>query len=95
VRQLLARRVREWAEDGFLDLTVLLVLEPSDAEAAIVGALGFSLHDGPLDWVQFHHGFYEAMVVVGNDPFAYFLIVPDLPGVNADLLELCRIQAGR
>jgi hypothetical protein len=96
---------------GLLDLTHILVIEPGDTEQAIVDAIGFSPLVSPLDGWRYgsnnfhpywdgpvwrHDGWFELIVTVGNDGFAFILLIADEPGMLPELLDLCReFAAGR
>ncbi len=108
LRKLLTDRVHDWTATGLLGLTHLLIVEPGDTEEAIVDAIGFpplvSPLDGlrfgadgfvtPWDWLERHSGFFELIFTVGNDGFAFVLLIENVDGVDPELLSLCRAYAG-
>lgn len=91
----------------FTDLTHILVVEPGDTEAQIRDEVGFSPMINPYDgsryrspafhpfwdWLRALPGFFEMIVAVGNEGYAYVLLIEDADGVDEDLLSLCRTYA--
>ncbi len=49
----------------------------------------------PFDYIEDHGGWFELIVTVGNDGFAFVLFVRDCEGVDPELLAMCRAHAGR
>ncbi len=47
----------------------------------------------PFDHLEDHGGWFELISTVGNDGFAFVLIVRDREGVDPELLALCRAHA--
>ena len=108
LHRLLVDRVDLYREAGLLDLTHILVIEPGDNEQAIVDVIGFSPLVNPLDGKRYgsadfhphwegpiwrHDGWFELIVTVGNDGFAFILLIADADGVLPELLDLCRTHA--
>ena len=106
LRRLLADRVHDWTAIGLLGLTHLLVVEPGDTEDDIISEVAFSplvdldgrrLGDEgflpPFDWLSRAGGYFELIQTVGNDGFAFHILVPDRDGVDTELLALCRAYA--
>ena len=106
LHRLLLDRVALYREAGLLDLTHLLVVEPGDTEQAIIDKVGFSPLVNAIDGVRYgsadyqgdgpiwrHDGWYELVVPVGNDGFAFVLLVADADGIIPELLDLCRTYA--
>lgn len=91
-----------------LDLTHILVIQPSDLEESIVEAIGFSPLVEPLDGVRFgiagfypywaglHDlgGWYQMIVTVGDSGFAFILIIDKATGVLPELLRMCEQYVG-
>jgi len=48
----------------------------------------------PFDYAEDHGGYFELIVTVGNDGFAFVLFVRDRDGVDPELLSMCRAYAG-
>ena len=103
-RALLAARLKQNAKYNLTGLTHLLVVQPGDTEQDIIREVGFSpltnVIDGARfgsdafhpfwDWLQERDGWFELIVTVGNDGFAYVLLIQDVDGVLPALRTLCR-----
>ena len=90
--------------DDLIDMTHFLVIEAGDTQADIELEVGFSplvnATDGTRfgsidfhpswDWLQYHDGWFELIVTVGNSGFAFVLLIQDVEGVDPELLKLCR-----
>lgn len=90
------------------DLTYILVIQPGDTEEAIKQEIGWSPLVNPIEEAKFETagfapywvavedlgGWYELIHAVGNDGFAYILLIEDAAGVPAELLRMCRQYAG-
>ena len=99
LRSLLAGRIKDALALELGDLTHIAVIQPHDAEADIIAALGFSplvsridgIHLEPdWDWFERHEGWFELVYTVGDSGFAFLVFVQDSEGVLPDLLALCR-----
>ncbi len=109
LKNLLSDRVHDWTALGLLDFTTLVLIEVGDTDASIIEELAFSPLVNPLDGKRFgmegfvlpfdyfedHGGWFELIVTVGNDGFAFVLFVRDREGVDPELLTMCRSHAGR
>lgn len=108
LHRLLIDRVELYREAGLLDLTHILAIETGDTEQAIVDAIGLSPLISPLDGERYgkadfqpcwdgpiwrHDGWFELIVTVGNDGFAFILLIADEPGMLPELLDMCRTYA--
>ena len=96
---LIKGRVQDALSLGLAELTHIVVVEPYDTEDDLIEALGFSplvsrLEGIPLqpdwEWLERHPGWIELVYTVGNDGFAFLVLVQDVPGMLPDLLALCR-----
>ena len=77
-------------------LTHIVVVEPGDSEADLRQEVGFSLLDDPCwDWFQANDGWFEFIVIVGNDGFAFVILIQDDPAIDPKILDLCRSWAAR
>ena len=107
LKELLHKRIHQIFNDGLADLTHLLVIEAGDTEAMVCDEIGFS----PLDvegvrygspgfihrwsWLEDHGGWFELIFCVGNDGFAFVLLVKDSPGGGwPELRAACRREVG-
>lgn len=104
LRTLLVDRHADTVQCGLQGLTHVLVVEAGDHESDIVDAVGFSplasridgIRNQPdWDWIEQHEGWWELLYTVGNDGFAYILLVEDAGGEPTALAALCRDHAGR
>lgn len=97
LKALLALRRDQLAEHLDHDLGELaqfIIAAPGDTLAATEAAAGFSFTpDPPWEWVLDHHGIFEAPIIISDDGFGVVLIVPDVEGMNADLIRLLRTDA--
>ena len=90
------------------NLTYVLVIQPGDTEGAIQQEIGWSPLVAPIAQARFGTrefvpywaglenlgGWYSLTHPVGNDGFAYILVIEDAPGSPAELLRMCRHYAG-
>lgn len=97
LKKLLADRLTDTIACGLQELTHVLVVEAGNSEQAIVDAVGFSplvsridgVRNSPdWDWCERHNGWWELLYTVGNEGFAYILLVQDAEG--SPLAKLCR-----
>ncbi len=109
LQNLLSDRIQDWSAMGVLAMTHLVLIEVGDTDESIIEEIGFSplvnpldgLRHGmegfvsPFDLIEDHGGYFELIVTVGNDGFAFVLFVRDREGVDPELLALCRAHAGR
>lgn len=108
IRSLLAKRVKDWTDTAVLDLTHLIVFEIGDNEDDIlreatinplVDAVTGERYRSPAfmphwEWLQKHNGFFELIWTVGNDGFAFVMIVCDEEGVDSEIRAMCHEYAG-
>ncbi|AMK24407.1 hypothetical protein [Sphingobium sp. TKS] len=107
LKDLLHKRIHQILDDGLADLTHLLVIEASDTEAMVREEVAFSplevegvrygspgfIHQ--WDWLEDHGGWFELIFCVGNDGFAFVLLVQDEPGSGwPELRAACRREVG-
>lgn len=109
LRTLLQTRLDQAANADLLDLTHILVVQPDDTEAMIIGEIGFSPLAGPFDelrfgiagfyphwaWLQDLNGWYEMIVTVGDSGFAYILLIEKAAGVIPELVAMCAHYVAR
>ena len=107
LRELLHRRINQIIDDGLADLTHLLVIEEGDTEAMVQREIGFSplevegvRVDEPSfiprwDGIFDHGSVYEMIFCIGNDGFAFVLLVQhSTGGAWPELREACRREVG-
>ncbi len=109
LKNLLNDRVRDWNALGVLAMTHLVLVEVGDTDQSIIEELAFSPLINPLDGkrhgtegfvqpfdlIEDHGGWFELIVTVGNDGFAFVLFVRDREGVDPELLTMCRAHTRR
>lgn len=97
LKSLLEDRLADTIHCGLQDYTHVLVVEAGDTEQQIVEAIGFSplrtrIDNRPnspdWDWCERHPGWWELLYTVGDDGFAFIVLVEDHDGVP--LARLCR-----
>lgn len=101
---LLSARLTLSDANGIADLTHYLVIRPGDTEADVIDAVGFSPLVNPLDnvrhpdpaflpwwdWLHDLGGWFEMIIAVGNEGFAFILLIEDQPDVDTSVLHVCR-----
>jgi hypothetical protein len=101
LKKLLADRLTDTITCGLQELTHILIVEAADSEQAIVDAVGFSplvsridgVRNSPdWDWCERHNGWWELLYTVGNEGFAFIVLVEDAEG--SPLSDLCRRGGG-
>ena len=107
LRTLITDRLSDARALGLADLTHIVVIQPGDTEQAVRQELGWSPLENPIDgdrfgtanflpvwpWLQDLGGGYELLHPIGNDGFAYILLIENADGVLPDLLTMCREYA--
>ena len=101
LKTLLTDRLADPIHCGLQEYTHVLVVEAGDSEEDMIKAVGFS----PLrsrfdatrkcldcDWWEHHEGWWELLFTVGNEGFAYILLVEDV--ADGELARLCRMEGG-
>lgn len=97
LKTLLEARLADTVHCGLQDYTHVLVVEATDTEQQIVDAIGFSPPETRIDgvrntadwdWIERHGGWWELLYTVGNDGFAFILLVED--SSKSELVMLCR-----
>lgn len=108
LHKLIAGRFADAAAIGLADLPYILVIQPGDTEAMIEEALGWSPLTNPIDqirynepsfipywsWLEDLDGWYELVHPVGNEGFAYILLIEWAEGVLPELLSICGEHGG-
>ena len=98
---LLEDRLADTLHCGLQHYTHVLVVEATDTEQQISDAIGFSPMETRIDgarntadwdWIERRGRWWELLYTVGNDGFAFIVLVED--GSKSDLAMLCRKEAG-
>lgn len=94
-----------WDAELFGDI---VVVEPGDGADALESLIGWPVLRGLFDDVPFGHedfapsfewvalhpeGFFELVYIVNDDGYGVDIFIADQPGVDPDLLALCRTYA--
>ena len=104
LKQLLIKR-RDQLGSDIEDITRLIIVQPNDVMTALEQELGFSVfqnssdstHFGEPDftpsweWLADHGHCFEMVFIMTDDGFAHVVMIENLPGVDPDLLKLCRM----
>lgn len=97
LKRLLEDRLADTIHCGLQDYTHVHVVEAGDTDQQIIDAIGFSplktrienqSNSPDWDWCEQHLGWWELVYTVGNDGFAYILLVEDAG--SSPLAKLCR-----
>jgi hypothetical protein len=108
LKRMLSARLKLYRAGCLLDLTTLAVLESGDTAADVERETGLNPLVNPIDearygspafqqyadWIACDAGYYEWLTCIGNEGWATILLVPDRPGVDAELLTMLREYAG-
>lgn len=104
LHRLMSDRVTDAIACGVEHMTHLLIVEPGDGETDFQREAAFSPFCNPLsetrygdpdfmpgwDWAGLHDGWYEWFTCIGNDGFAFIVLVPISEGVDQMLLAMLR-----
>lgn len=88
---------------GLQDCTYIMVIQAGDEEAEVEQEIGFrptvspsdGAHYGTLEfcpfwsWLKDVGGWYEMIVTIGNDGFAFILLIEKGEGVPRAVLDMC------
>lgn len=97
LRPLLRGCLLDTLKCGLQDFTHVLVVEAGDTGQEIEAAVGFNplrsridklRNSADWDWIERHHGWWELLYTVGNEGFAFILLVEDSD--ESALALLCR-----
>ena len=103
LKELIRKRVQQLDVHDLSSAARFLIVQAGDKPAALEQALGFPiLHNCPDDtqfgepdyspgfeWVADHGHTYELVMILTDDGFAHVVFVPNSPGIDAELLNLC------
>ena len=82
-----AERLEEFGDQPLSELCEFALVEPSDTLADLATRLGRALHPPPWEYVDRSNGWYELVLVTGDDGFGYVVLVEDRPQA---LLDYCK-----
>jgi len=109
MRMLIEQRFTALRADEAEDLCYFIVMEEGDTAEHLAERLGFSILHSRLDPLRFdepgfhrswelleeHPSCYEMVIVLSDDGVGVEILVPKLPGIDPDLMALCRRYATR
>ena len=83
-----AGRLEEFGDQPLGELCEFILIETTDTLADLATKLGRALHPPPWEYyVDRSDGWYELVLVTGDDGFGYVVLVPD---GNQVLLDYCK-----
>ena len=85
-----AERLQEFDDQPLSDLCEFIIIEPTDRLADLERKLHRPLHPPPWEYVDQTDGWYELVLVTGDDGFGYVVLVEDRSDQDQDLLSYCR-----
>ena len=88
-----AGRLEEFDDQPLSELCEIVLVERTDTLTDLATKLGRALHPPPWEYVDLTAGWYELVLVTGDDGFGYVVIVEDQPNANQALLDYCRSLA--
>lgn len=105
LHRLLSDRIQDAIASGLADLTHIIIVEPGDTESDFIREAAFSPFHNSLSETRFGDPYFEppwcwldrldgwgweAIHTIGNDGFAFIILVPDVEGVDPLLLVMLR-----
>lgn len=81
-----AERLEEFGDQPLGELCEFILVEPTDTLADLATRLGRALHPPPWEYVERSNGWYELVLVTGDDGFGFVVLVPE---GNQSLLDYC------
>lgn len=103
IRQLIQRRIAEITQGEAYDPDIygeFVLVEAGDCIADIEAIIGFPLvpagdadFSPSFEWLVEWPICYEAVFIFSDDGYGIDLLIPKLPGIDADLLAMCRKYA--
>jgi len=88
-----AGRLVEFDDQPLGELCEFILVELTDTLDELATKLGRALHPPPWEYVERSNGWYELVLVTGDDGFGYVVLVADQPNGNHALLDYCRSLA--
>ncbi len=82
-----ADRLEEFGDQLLAELCEFILVEPTDTIADLETKLGRALDPPPWEYVDRSDGWYELVLVTGDDGFGYVVLIEDRPQV---LLAYCK-----
>lgn len=82
-----AGRLEEFGDQPLAELCEFILVEPTDTLVHLETKLSRALHPPPWEYVERLDGWYELVLVTGDDGFGFVVLVPD---GNQALLDYCK-----
>ena len=85
-----AERLAEFEDQPLAELCEFLIIERGDCSESLESKLGQSLQPPPWEYVELVGGWYELVLVTGDDGFGFVVLIEDRPDGNLAMLAYCR-----
>lgn len=82
-----AGSLEEFGDQPLEELCEFILVEPTDTLADLEAKLGRTLHPPPWEYVERLDGWYELVLVTGDNGFGYVVLIEDRPQA---LLDYCK-----
>ena len=82
-----AGRLEEFGDQPLAELCEFILVEPTDTIADLETKLGRALHPPPWEYVDRSNGWYELVLVTGDDGSGAVVLIEDRPQA---LLDYCK-----
>ena len=103
LKRLLTER-RDQLGGDIKDQARFIIVQPGDVMTALEQELGWSVFTTPegqrfgesdfypgWEWIADHGHCFEMVFILTDDGFAHVILIENSPGVDPDLLKLCRM----
>jgi hypothetical protein len=74
-----------------MDLAVIYIIQPGDTADTLHAERGRPF--AGWEFIHDHGGWYEAVFIISDDGAGDVILVPDHPGIDPELLTVCRRNA--
>ena len=83
-------RLIEFNDRPLSELCVFVIVEPTDRLDDLQTRLNRPLHPPPWEYAELTNGWFELVLITGDDGFGFVVLVEDHPGNDGELLAYCR-----
>ena len=83
-------RLSDFSDQPLNELCQVLIVEPGDRLPDLERQLQHTLHPASWEYVDRSGGWFELVLVTGEDGFGHVVLVPDAAAVDPEILEYCR-----
>lgn len=84
------KRLCEFADQPLDSLCTFIIVEPGDRLVALQSQLRRPLHPPPWEYVDCAGGWFELVLVTGDNGFGHVVLVPHEAAIDPEILEYCR-----